>query len=38
MGSLRFILALTVAFGHFGLPLSFPTTDMSRLGHTSRGC
>jgi peptidoglycan/LPS O-acetylase OafA/YrhL len=29
MGSLRFILALTVAFGHFGLPLGFPTSDIA---------
>jgi peptidoglycan/LPS O-acetylase OafA/YrhL len=29
MGSLRLILALSVAFGHFGLPLSFPTADIA---------
>jgi peptidoglycan/LPS O-acetylase OafA/YrhL len=27
MGSLRLILALSVAFGHFGLPLGIPTPD-----------
>jgi peptidoglycan/LPS O-acetylase OafA/YrhL len=29
MGSLRFILALTVAFYHFRLPLVFPTSDVA---------
>jgi peptidoglycan/LPS O-acetylase OafA/YrhL len=29
MGSLRFFLAFSVAFGHFGLPLGFPTSDIA---------
>ena len=29
MGSLRLILALSVAFGHFGIPLGFPTSDIA---------
>ena len=29
MGSLRLFLALCVAFGHFGLPLGFPTSDIA---------
>ena len=29
MGSLRLILALCVAFGHFGIPLGFPTSDIA---------
>jgi len=29
MGSLRLFLALCVAFGHFGMPLGFPTSDIA---------
>jgi hypothetical protein len=29
MGSLRLFLALSVAFGHFGVPLGFPTSDIA---------
>lgn len=29
MGSLRLFLALCVAFGHFGTPLGFPTSDIA---------
>jgi peptidoglycan/LPS O-acetylase OafA/YrhL len=29
MGSLRLFLALSVAFGHFGMPLGFPTSDIA---------
>jgi peptidoglycan/LPS O-acetylase OafA/YrhL len=29
MGSLRLFLALSVAFGHFGIPLGFPTSDIA---------
>jgi peptidoglycan/LPS O-acetylase OafA/YrhL len=29
MGSLRFLLALSVACGHFGVPLGFPTSDVA---------
>ena len=29
MGSLRLLLALCVAFGHFGIPLGFPTSDIA---------
>jgi peptidoglycan/LPS O-acetylase OafA/YrhL len=29
MGSLRLFLAFSVAFGHFGLPLGFPTSDIA---------
>jgi peptidoglycan/LPS O-acetylase OafA/YrhL len=29
MGSLRFFLAFSVAFGHFGPPLGFPTSDIA---------
>jgi peptidoglycan/LPS O-acetylase OafA/YrhL len=29
MGSLRLFLALSVAFGHFGMPLGFPTSDVA---------
>ncbi len=29
MGTLRFILALSVAYGHLAVPLSFPTADVA---------
>ena len=29
MGTLRFLLALVVAYGHFAVPLSFPTSDIA---------
>ena len=29
MGTLRFLLALIVAYGHFAVPLSFPTSDIA---------
>ena len=29
MGILRLFLALCVAFGHFGMPLGFPTSDIA---------
>src|SRR5258708_39536128 len=29
MGSLRLCIALSVAFGHFGMPLGFPTSDIA---------
>jgi len=29
MGTLRFILALSVAYGHLAIPLSFPTSDIA---------
>ena len=29
MGSLRLFLALSVALGHFGMPLGFPTSDIA---------
>src|SRR5215475_13496698 len=29
MGTLRFLLAFSVAYGHLGKPLSFPTSDVA---------